>query len=271
MQKHIYNVNRTIFLLVLFALTLAIPLAIWAEASPRPTIAGSRSILEGIDRLVSYDSDYSAEYTITQDRPGQGTSVTKAAMFRRDPEDKYLILIMEPEIDKGKGYLKIGSSLWLYDPVASRFTVTSSRDRFQNTNARNSDFTRSTLATDYRIVSSSEQQLGVYETKVYELEATNDSVTYPMIKIWVDENQLVRKMEDYSLSGQLMRTTAIPNYQRLDDQFVPVNIVIIDALQGRTINGKFRNERTIIAVTKPSLRDLPDMVFTQAYLERVSQ
>ena len=91
------------------------------------------------------------------------------------------------------------------------------------------------------------------------------------MKVWVDENNLVRKFEDYSLSGQLMRTTAIPKYRALEGRYVPVQIVIVDALAGRTINGKFRNERTIITVTKPSLSELPDMVFTQAYLERVSQ
>ena len=153
---------------------------------------------------------FSAEYTITQYKPGQGTSVTKIAMFRRDIADKYLILILEPEVDRGKGYLKIANSLWLYDPVSRRFNVTSARDRFQNSNFRNSDFTRSTLAQDYEIVEESQAQLGVYNTSIYTLEAIHDEVAYPTMKIWVDENKLIRKFEDYSLSGQLLRTTAIP-------------------------------------------------------------
>ncbi|AFG36177.1 outer membrane lipoprotein-sorting protein [Spirochaeta africana] len=237
-----------------------------------PGVSEGREILQRIDNLVSYtDSDFSAEYTITQERPGQGTSVTKATMFRRDAQDRYLILIMEPAAERGKGYLKIGNNLWLYDPTSRRFNVTSARDRFQNSNARNSDFTSSTLAQDYRIVAVDRQQLGAYDTRVYTLEATTDTVTYPRMKIWVDENNLVRKFEDYSLSGQHMRTTAIPNYRRLGDRFVPVNMVIIDELQGRTIDGRFRNERTIISVDRPSLRDLPDMVFTRAYLERMGE
>ena len=249
-------------------------LSVAAVSAPAQSsaIADSREILRRIDEQVSYtDTDFSAEYTITQERPGQGTSVTRATMFRRDRDDKYLILIMEPAVDRGKGYLKIANSLWLYDPVARRFNVTSARDRFQNTNARNSDFTQSTLAQDYRIVSRRAERLGAYNTQVYELEAITDSVTFPRMKIWVDENQLVRKFEDYSLSGQLMRTTAIPTYQRLGTRFVPVNIVIVDALQGRTIDGTFRNERTIISVAKPSLAPVPDLVFTQAYLERVGR
>jgi len=242
-----------------------------AIASSKPTLPNSTEILQSIDALVTYQSDYSGEYTITQERPGQGTTVTKAAMFRRDRDDKYLILITEPAVDRGKGYLRIGENLWLYDPVARRFTVTSARDRFQNSNARNADFSRSSLSDDYRIVGRTSERLGAYNTQVYEMEATNDSVTFPRMRVWVDESNLVRKTEDYSLSGQLMRTTAIPTYQRLGNQFVPVSIVIVDALAGANVNGVFRNERTVVSVRSPSLAPVPDMIFTQAYLERVSQ
>lgn len=253
---------KKINLLIIFSI---IPLFLSAQSY-------DPDILKKIDSLVSFpESDYSAEYTVTQDKPGQGASVTKSVIFRRDSDNKYLILITEPMVDKGKGYLKIGNNLWLYDPVSRRFNVTSAKDRFQNSNARNSDFTQSTLSQDYRIVGNSTQKLGVYNTIVLELEALHDDVTYPKMKIWVDENNLVRKFEDYSLSGQLMRTTAIPSYKILENRYVPVQIVIVDALAGKIIDGVFRNERTIITVAKPSLMDLPDMVFTQAYLERVSQ
>ena len=232
----------------------------------------SENILEEIDAQVSYlEQDFSAEYTVMQEKPGQGRSITRAAVFRRDREDKFVILILEPAVDKGKGYLKIGDTLWIYDPVSRRFNVTSAKNRFQNSNARNSDFTSSTLARDYRIIGQSTERLGVYDTRVYELESLHDAVTFPFMKIWVDENKLVRKFEDYSLSRQLLRTVAIPSYQRVGERFVPVHIVMVDALQGRTVDGVFRNERTIIQVAKPTLGQLPDLMFTQAYLERASR
>jgi outer membrane lipoprotein-sorting protein len=236
------------------------------------TLSAQNAILQEIDEQVSFqDSDFSAEYTITQQKPGQGSSTTRAAVFRRDARDTYTIIILEPERDRGKGYLKIGNNLWLYDPASSRFTVTSARDRFENSNARNSDFTSSTLARDYEIVDSYSESLGAYDTTVHELEAITEDVTFPIMKIWVDGDGLVRKYEDYSLSGQLLRTTAIPTYQRVGQRFVPVNIVIVDTLQGRMIDGVFRNDRTVISVSKPSVRDVPDLVFTRVYLERVSQ
>lgn len=228
-----------------------------------------RDILRRADALVTFPGDdFSAEYTVTELRPGEGTSRTQFVLFRRDRVNSYTILIMEPAQDRGKGYLRIDQNLWLYDPVARRFTVVSASDRFQNTNARNSDFTQSTLADDYRVISQATEQLGVYRTNVYDLEATHDDVTFPRMRIWIDQNDLVRKFEDYSLSGQHMRTTAIPEYRELEDRFVPVRIVIQDELRGRTIDGRFRNERTLIEVQRESLQEVPDMVFTRTFLER---
>ncbi len=228
-----------------------------------------RQILRRADALVTFPGDdFSAEYTITEVRPGEGTSRTEFVLFRRDRVNSYTILIREPAQDRGKGYLRIDDNLWLYDPVARRFTVVSASDRFQNTNARNSDFTQSTLADDYRIISHTTEQLGVYRTDVYDLEAIHDNVTFPKMRIWIDQNDLVRKFEDYSLSGQHMRTTAIPEYRTLEDRFVPVRIVIQDELRGRTIGGRFRNERTLIEIQRESLQEVPDMVFTRTFLER---
>jgi len=244
----------------------------WVLAPLSAQTTEPSGILRIIDAQVSFlDQDFAAEYTVTQDKPGQGSSVTKAAVFRRDREDKFLILILEPPADKGKGYLKIGDTLWIYDPVSRRFNVSSARNRFQNSNARNSDFTSSTLAKDYRVTSESAEKLGAYATRVYDLGALHDGVSFPYMKIWVDENNLVRKFEDYSLSRQLLRTVAIPTYQRVGERFIPAHIVIVDALQGRTVNGVFHNERTVIMVAKPTLKRLSDLIFSQAYLERAGR
>jgi len=230
-----------------------------------------KALLATIDKLVNFETDFSAEYTVTQERPGEPKKIQTMAMFRRDNASKFTIVILSPEIDKGKGYLKVVNNLWFYDPIGRRFTVSSAKDRFQNSNARNSDFTKSNLANDYVVVAESHASLGRFETRVLDLEATSDDVPFPKSRIWVTDDNLVRKTEDRSLSGQLMRTVAIPQYQKVGDRWVPVNIVIIDNLRGKVIEGKMRNETTIISIAKPSLAPVPDLVFTQGYLERVSR
>lgn len=233
---------------------------------------GQEDVLRRVDALVSYgEKDFSAEYTVTQQRPGEGNRVTRMTMFRRDSEETYTIVITDPPADRGKGYLKVGENLWLYDPTDRRFTVISAEERFENSNARNSDFTRSTLAEDYRIVGHETARLGAYDTDVYDLEAVTDDVTFPKMRIWIDKDRLLRKFEEYSASGRHMRTTAIPSYRPLGEQFVPVHIVIQDELRGREVEGRFRNERTVITVANASLKPLPEMVFTRGYLERVGR
>lgn len=263
-------VSIPLFLLsVFFVISAILPCSLSAQTFSRRE---SREILAQADALVTYpERDFSAEYTVTEVRPGEGTTRIVFVMFRRDRNDIYTILIQEPEQDKGKGYLKIGGNLSLYDPVARRFTTVSSSDRFEGTGARNSDFNQSTLAEDYEIVGHTRERLGAYDTDVYDLEAIHDDVTFPKMRVWVDQTGLVRKAEDYSLSGRHMRTTAIPNYRRIGDRYVPVRLVIQDELRGREVDGRFQHQRTLIEVAKPSFQEVPDMVFSRTFLERVSE
>jgi len=239
---------------------------VWAEIN-------SLAILSKIDSQVSFvDSDFSAEIAMTQTKPWEGISQRTVALFRRDREQKFVMLLLKPESDRGKGYLKIGNNLWLYETIPTRrFTVTSAKDRFQNSNARNSDFTRSTLALDYKIVSMGKEKLGPFDTTIYNLEALHNDITFPKTKLWVTADSLVRKTEDYSLSGQLLRTTAMPSYQEFKGRFVPKKVTIIDALLGKTLNGVFKNETTEYTLSKLSTDPLPSLIFTQSYLEKNSQ
>jgi outer membrane lipoprotein-sorting protein len=229
-------------------------------------------LLRRADGLASYrDSDFSAEYTIVEERPGRERMTTVAGVFRRDGRDTFVIVVMSPPENRGQGYLKQGETLWFYDPQSRRFNTTSSSSRFQNTSARNSDFTRSTLAEDYRITGGADVQLGRFRCRLLTLEALSGEVTYPRMKVWISDDGLVRKTEDYSLSGQLMRTTAIPGYYETEGRFVPREVLIVDALRGATVNGKFVNERTAIAIARPSFARVADSVFSKTFLESVNR
>jgi len=250
--------------LILPALAFCFGAGLWAISDAE--------LLAKVDSLASYtDTDFSAEYTIIQDKPGGKPSITVAGVFRRDSREMYVIVVMQPLISKGQGYLKQGKTLWFYDPQSRRFNTTSSADRFQNTNARNSDFTRSTLAQDYRVVSGEDAVLGRFNCRVLNLEAVSSDVTYPKMKVWISEDGLLRKTEDYSLSGQLLRTSAIPDYHQISGRFVPKQILFVDALRGAVINGVFQNEKTQISIAKPSFNKVADSIFSKTFLETVNQ
>jgi outer membrane lipoprotein-sorting protein len=259
-----------VFLFFLTAANLAAPSTAGAQsAGSSPDFV---KILQHTDSLVTFmDSDFSALYTFVQEIPGQGSSTKQAMVFRRDRENKYLIVIVRPEENKGKGYLKSGNNLWFYDPVSRRFTFTSAKDRFQNMNARNSDFTRSNLAGDYSVVGSERGKLGKYDCWILDLEAKTDDISFPKMKIWISDDGLARKTEDYSFSGQHLRTVAFPRYQLVGDRYVPETVVILDELRGATINGVFVKEKTTYTISRPSLQRLPDATFTKAWLENLSE
>ncbi|MBF9014407.1 MULTISPECIES: outer membrane lipoprotein-sorting protein [unclassified Oceanispirochaeta] len=239
---------------ILFMLFIMVP-GLWAE--------DYQVILEKVDALASYmDTDFAAEYTIVEDKPGEDREKTVAIVFRRDADEKYVIVIMEPQVSKGQGYLKVEDALWFYDPESRRFNFSSSKDRFQNTNARNSDFTRSTLANDYDVTGAETVKLGRYDCWKLHLEANNDGVTYPIMDVWVDEDYLVRKTEDYGLSGELLRTTAFPSYQMVEGRYIPHKFLLLETLS---------REKTQISINKVSFRDIPNTTFSKQFLEQVNR
>jgi len=231
-----------------------------------------QELLARVDSLASYfGTDFSAEYTIVQNKPGQSRSTTVAGIFRRDSKEQFVIVIMEPLISKGQGYLKQDKTLWFYDPDSRRFNTTANANHFRNTNARNSDFTRSTLAQDYRVVAGEDATLGRFNCRLLTLEAVTTEVTFPKMKVWISEDGLLRKTEDYSLSGQLLRTSAISDYHRIDGRFIPKQILFVDALRGANIDGKFENEKTQITISKPAFGKVADSVFSKTFLESVNR
>jgi hypothetical protein len=228
--------------------------------------------LAAVDSQASYtDTDFSAEYTVVQKKAGQGETSTSLAVYRRDEEDKYVLVLLKPEADKGKGILRVGNSLWKYFPSTRRFEVTSAKDQLQNSNVRYSDFNASTLAKDYKVVQTKTEKLGKLDTTVLTIVALNDQVTFPRAKLWITSDNLIRKREDYSLSGQLLRTTAIPTYTKIGHWSVPNALIILDQLSGEMVNGTFVSDRTLVTITKPQFEKLGDLTFSQAYLERLGR
>ncbi len=229
------------------------------------------------DSTAFYKTDFCGSYNIVHDKPGEGRDLNDAVMYRRDSSNKWAILITGPSRERGKGYLQTDGNIWFYDPADGRFTFTSSKDKFRNTNANNSDFAPQVYASSYAIESYTQEKLGKFDCIVYVLTATVKNIDYPRLKLWVSiSDGLTRKKEDYSLSGQKLRTTAIPSYQSItgnggkDTFYVPVNMIIQDNLKGKKVNGKMEFEKTVINISNVKLEKVEDIVYTKEYLEMMS-
>lgn len=224
------------------------------------------ALLRRVDELASFEeTDFASTVTIISEDPEEGTERRVIRQFRRDRDDKFLLLIQEPAVQRGQGYLRIDDNLWVYDPESRQFTLSSARESFQGTDARNSDFEASSYADDYDATSYESGTLGRYDVWILNLEATHSEVTYPRQRVWItaDENNLVLKTEDYSATDRLVRTSYFPQYQEVQGNFVITRALFVDEL----VEGR----RTQIKVENISLEPLPDSVFTKAYVERVNR
>ena len=251
------RITRT--LLVLAALLLAPVLGSAADETDY------LAILRAIDRSRSFDTtDFSAVFTVVSEKPDEENSVFKAQMFRRDAEDKFVMVFLEPDVQRGQGYLQVDDNLWFYDPESRKFSHTSLQEAFQGTDARNSDFGEVSYAQDYTVRAVEEGTLGKYAVWVLDLQATSDEVTYPFLKAWVTrEGSLVLKTEDYSLTERLMRTSYYPRYARVGDSVVPTEMIFVDEL----VEGR----KTRISMSDLSDAAIADSVFTKAYVERANR
>ena len=228
------------------------------------------------DNTAFYETDFTGNYTIVQDKPGEGKNITEAIMYRRDKTGNWTILITGPAKQKGKGYLQFEDNIWFYDPTDKRYTFTNSKDKFQNTNANTSDFAPQFYARDYNIVNAEETKLGKLDCVVFDLKANKENVNYSVIKLWVTKDDgLVRKKEEYSLSGQKLRTIAVPSYQIVKsekrDYSVPVSMLIQDNLRGKKIGDKIQYEKTQITIKNVKFEKVSDVVYTKPYLEMMSK
>lgn len=223
------------------------------------------TILRTLDKQSAFPStDLSAEMTMLTEDPSKGLEKQVVSIFRRDKDENYLLLIQEPKVQKGQGYLLLGDSLWFYDPESRKFTHTSLKENFQGTDAKNSDFSASSFADDYKPVSVNNGRLGSYDVYIIELEAKNNEVTYPYVKLWVSKQPyLILKSEEYSLSKRLLRTSLYPKYVAVKDAYIPTNMVFIDEL----VPGK----KTTITMSNIRVEKLSDAVFTKSFLERANR
>lgn len=220
-------------------------------------------LLKNLDELNTFETDLSCIYTIVSTKPGEEKSVMEIQVFRRDPEDQFLYLILKPDADKGQGFMKSGDNMWAYDPSSRKFSHFSMKENVGDSDSRNNDFEDTSLSEDYTIVDTEEGQVGKLKTWVLTLEAKHDEVATPKMKIWIrKDNNLHVKIEEYSLSNRLVRTQLIPKWIKIGNRFIPSKMLSVDNLK--------KGEKTQVTIKDPSLAAIPDDVFTKAYLERVN-
>ncbi|MDH4200235.1 MAG: outer membrane lipoprotein-sorting protein [Spirochaetia bacterium] len=257
------NILTTI---ILFASFLQIP--VYAETLTKEKMV---SILKGIDMRIRSSGDYKSLVYIEQREKGKPDLVREALVYRRDVDQKLMILFTKPRTESGKGYLRIDKNLWFYDPTVGKWERRTDRERIGGTDSRRQDFDQSNLAEEYDPEFIGEEKLGNYNVWVLKLAAKPGvDVAYPVVKYWIDKatgNYL--KSQDFALSGRLMRTSYNPKWQKLFSESKKADLWYAQEI--RIYDEIDKGNSTLILIKSVDLQELPQNIFTKAWLESKSR
>lgn len=242
-----------------------------------PSVAGAAlgpaevtALLEEIDERQKAPGDYRALTLIEQTRGGESDSVFQASIYRRDEDDRFMILFVKPRSEAGKGYLRIERNMFMYDPTVGKWERRTERERLMGTDTRRADLDEWRFSELYTGRFVADEKLGRFGVHHLELEANEGArVPYPKIHIWVDvASHNVLKRQDFALSGRLMRTAYYPKWKHLRaasgrEVRYPEQMRIFDEVE--------RGNRTTVVITQLDLSDLDPNIFTKAWLESRSR
>lgn len=254
------------------ALTLVLSLATLEQpASAAPTPDELVGMLKVLDERQQNTGDYKSVAYLEQKERGREDVAREVVFYRRDADDKLMILFTKPKSEAGKGYLRLDKNLFLYDPTVGKWERRTERERIAGTDSRRQDFDESRLALEFTPSYVGEETLGKFKVHHLSLVAKDGvDVAYPLVDVYVDkDSQNLLKREDKALSGKLMRTTYYPKWNKLyseskkGDVYFPAEVRIFDEVE--------KGNSTLIVIRETDLRALDANLFTKAWLESKSR
>lgn len=228
-------------------------------------------IMKTIDDQMELGSDFTAKVSLTQQKVNQGTKVMEMVYYRRDSDDSFLILMTQPEAEKGNGYLKFEDNFWMYRRNTRTFQHISRDESIGGTDASADDFEKRKLTELYKPETDgkgnelfSEEMLGKLSVYKFKLLAKVDDVQYPTVVYWVGkENSLPLKEQSYSLSGTLMETGYFLKYTTVNGKYLFLKGLFVDEFENKN--------KTMVEISGISTQKIDDSVFTKAYFENLGK
>lgn len=228
-------------------------------------------LLTVIDERQRNSGDYRALVYLESKEKDKLDTAREALVYRRDADDKWMILFTKPKGEQGKGYLRLERNLWSYDPGTGKWERRTERERLAGTNSRRDDFDESRLAVEFDPTFEGEEKLGKFDVYRLSLKAKQGvDVAYPVVKLWVDRaTQNVLKRQEFALSGRLMRTAYYPRWQKLFSESKKAEVWYPQEM--RFYDEVEKANSTVVLIKQVDLRPLEANLFTKAWLESKSR
>ncbi len=236
-----------------------------------PTDVELATMIKTIDERQQNTGDYRSTAYLEQKERGKSDTAFEVVFYRRDLDDKLMILFTKPKTEAGKGYLRLDKNLFFYDPTVGKWERRTERERIGGTSSNRQDFDESRLSEEYTPRYVAEEKLGKLDVHHLELSAKDGvDVAFPKVDVFIDKaSGNILKRQDKALSDKLLRTTYYPKWSKLyseskkADVFFPAEIRIYDEVE--------KGNSSIIVIRETDLRPLDANLFTKAWLESKSR
>ncbi|MBN2708073.1 MAG: outer membrane lipoprotein-sorting protein [Calditrichaceae bacterium] len=248
------NRNRRIYsLIILFFITL-----LWGQQPSAADTQANKILLKVDENLmpVSYES-----YRKLINEEPDGSKKEYIFFTVKKGKDKIAMLYISPASEKGRATLRIGDNMWLYIPNVGKPIRITSMQSVVGGVFNNSDIMRLDYSVEYD-ASIMEQNQSEY---ILDLKAKTRTVAYDKLKMWVDKkNTMVKKVECYAASGQLIKTLEFKDIKNFGDGILRPAVI-------ETSSPLYKGYRSLMIYSKMKLRQFPDEVFTLEYLSRLEE
>ena len=259
--------HRHLSLPAVLALALAFALLAPLSQAFAGDDALALKLVREIDERERNSGDYKALIYMEQKEKDKNDLVYQLVVYRRDADDKLMILFLKPKTEAGKGYLRLDKNLFMYDPATGKWERRTERERIGGTTSNRRDFDDSRYAEDYACAYVAKETLGKFPVHHVKLTAKPGAdVAYPSLQLWIDENTgNLLKAQEYALSGRLMRTIYYPKWEKMFSQskkadiYFPKEIRIFDEVE--------KDKKTTLVMQNVDLNPLEANLFTKAWLE----
>jgi hypothetical protein len=229
------------------------------------------ALVRQVDERQRNSGDYKSQVYIEQQEKGKVSQAFEATVYRRDQDDKWMLVFSKPKSEVGKGYLRLEKNLFLYEPAIGKWERRTDRAGIGGTNSQRQDFDESRLAEEYTAEFVKDDKLGVREVRQLKLVARSGAdVASPILELWIDKGDgNVLKRQEQSLSGKLLRTIYYPKWNKRfspskkADVYVPAEIRVLDEI--------IKGNGTIVVLRDVNLEALPENIFTKAWVESQSR
>ncbi|MFL5271778.1 MAG: outer membrane lipoprotein-sorting protein [Anaeromyxobacteraceae bacterium] len=257
--------NRVPAALLLAAATLL------PRAAAALSQADTDALVRTVDQRQKSSGDYKALCYMEAKEKDKTDVVYELLVYRREAEEKLMLLFTKPKSESGKGYLRLDKNLWLYDPATGRWERRTERERIGGTDTRRGDLDESRLAEEYDAAFEADEKLGAYTAHRILLKAKEGvDVAFPQVRLWVDAaTSNVLKRQELALSGRLMRTGYYPRWKKVyseskkADVWFPEEMRFYDEIE--------KANSTLMLIRQIDLRPLAANMFTKAWLESKSR